>query len=543
MPKQILFDEAARRKLQAGVNKLADTVRVTLGPKGRNVLLDKGYGAPQVTNDGVTIAKEIELPDKIENMGAEVVREVASNTNDVAGDGTTTATILAQSIINEGFKMVAAGASPRALKRGIDAATEAAVEQLNGMAEKISGNKDEIAHVATNSADDEEMGRIIAEVMTHVGKDGVVTVEEAQTFGLSKEFVEGMQFDRGYISPYMVTNAERMEARYDKPGILITDQKISAMGDIVPVMEKLAQSGRKELVIIAEDVDGEALATLVVNKLRGTFNTLAIKAPAFGDRKKEMLADIAVVTGGEVISEDRGMKLENTELNMLGSADKIIATKETTTVVGGKGKKAAVEGRVAQIKAAIENTESTFDREKLMERLAKLSGGVAVIRVGAATEIETKQKQQKLEDALNATRAALEEGIVPGGGVAFIRMAKALDAVKLKDSDEAAGVKILRRALEAPLRQLAENAGIDEGVAVNTVAKGTGAFGINFKTMEEGDLKKDGVIDPAKVVRSALQNAASAAGMLLTTEAVVAQLPEDKPEAGMPGMGDMMGGM
>jgi len=545
MAKEILYNEEARRRLQAGVNKLADAVRVTLGPKGKNVLLDKGYGAPAVTNDGVSIAKEIELADRVENMGAELVKEVASNTDNNAGDGTTTATILAQSIINEGLKAVAAGANPRAVKRGVDKAAESAVAELAKIAQKISASKEEIAQVAINSADDEEMGTIIAEVINEVGKDGVVTVEESQTFGFSKEFVEGMQFDKGYVSPYMVTNGERMESVMERPYILVTDAKVSAMADILPLLEKVAKSGRKDLVIIADDVEGEALTTFVVNKLRGTFNVLAIKAPGFGDRKKEILEDIATVTGAEVVSEERGLKLEATELTMLGEATKVIATKDSTTIVDGRGAKADVTKRVNQLRATIETTESKFDKEKLQERLAKLSGGVAVIRVGAATETEMKQKQQKMEDALRATRAALEEGIVPGGGVAFIRMAKAINPALIKDEEERVGATILQRALEAPLRQLAENAGLDGGVLVEKVKKSVGAKGYNFKTMKDADdlvdLKAEGVIDPAKVVRSALQNAASAAGMLLTTEAVVAEIPEEKKESGgmpggMPGM-------
>ncbi|MEX0877419.1 MAG: chaperonin GroEL [Candidatus Spechtbacterales bacterium] len=547
MSKEILYGEEARRKLQSGVNKLADAVRVTLGPKGRNVLVDRGYGAPMVTNDGVTIAKEIELKDKIENMGAALVKDVANQTNEAAGDGTTSATILAQAILNEGFKNIAAGASPRALKRGIDKAVEAAVEELANISEQISEKKEDIEHVATNSADDKEMGHIIAEAISEVGKDGVVTVEESQTFGLSKELVEGLQFDKGYISAYMVTNAERMEAVYEKPYILITNQKISAMSDIVPILEKLAQSGKKDLVIIAEDVEGEALATLVVNKLRGTFNTLAVKPPGFGDRRKEMLEDIAILTGGEFIAEDRGQKLENVELNMLGTADKVTSTKESTTIIGGQGKKDAIEKRVAQIKNAIDASDSDFDKEKLQERLAKMAGGVAVIKVGAATEVESKQKQQKLEDALNAARAAIEEGIVPGGGVAYIRMSEAVRKLELDDKDEQVGVEIVYRALEAPLRQLAENAGMDTGVMVNKVRGAEGANGFNFKTMQEEDLKKGGVMDPTKVVRSALQNASSATGMLLTTEATISDNPEDDKdsEGGMaggmpPGMGGMM---
>ena len=542
MAKQILFNEDARRKLQAGVNKLADAVRVTLGPKGKNVLVDKGYGAPDITNDGVGIAKEIDLKDKVENMGAELVKDVASRTNDVAGDGTTTATILAQAIINEGMKNLSAGANPRALKRGIDKAVEVAVEEIQKLSKKISGNKQDIAQVAVNSADDEEMGQIIAEVMSEVGKDGVVTVEEGQTFGLSKELVSGMRFDKGYVSPYMVTDVNRMEAVFEKPYILVTDKKISALNEIVPVLEKVAQGGRKELVIIAEEVEGEALATLVVNKLRGTFNTLAISAPGFGDRRKEMLEDIAVVTGAEFISEDRGQKLENIELNMLGEAEKVVSTKEDTTIVDGKGAKEAVDKRVNQIRMAIKSSDSDFDKEKLQERLAKLAGGVAVIKVGAATEVETNQKKQKLEDALSASRASLEEGIVPGGGVTFIRAAKALEKLNLKDEDEHTGVDILYRALHAPLRQLAINAGLEAGVVVAKVKDGEGDFGYNVQKMKYEKMLEAGIVDPTKVVRSALQNAASAAGMLLTTDVTITEEPkEDKDE--MPSMGGGMQGM
>ncbi|MDP4010538.1 MAG: chaperonin GroEL [Candidatus Spechtbacteria bacterium] len=541
MPKQILYGEDARKKLQEGVNKLADVVRVTLGPKGRNVLLDKGFGAPQVTNDGVTIAKEIELKDKFENMGAELVKDIANRTNDVAGDGTTTATILAQSIINEGLKNLTVGANPRALKRGIDKAVERCVKALEKMSQKIS-SKEEIAHVATNAADDAEMGNFIAEIMHEVGPEGVVSIEESQTFGLSKEMVEGLQFDKGYVSPYMITDADRMEAAFENPYILVTDQKISAMNDIVPLMEKISKSGKKELVIVADDFEGEALATLIVNKLRGTFNTLAVKAPGFGDRKNEILEDIAIVTGAEFISEDRGLKLENADITMLGEATRVVSTKETTTVIGGKGTKKSVEGRVSQIKAAIKRSDSDFDREKLQERMAKLAGGVAVIRVGAATEVEAKQKKQKLEDTLSATRAAMEEGVVLGGGVAFIKLSDVLKDLKLKEKDEQEGVEILLRALESPLRQLAENAGLDGGSIIKKVKTATGdSTGYNFQTMKLEDLKKSGVIDPTKVVRSALQNAASATGMLLTTEAAITDEEEDEKESakgggGMPGM-------
>lgn len=551
MSKQILYNEEARKKLQDGVNKLASAVRVTLGPKGKNVLLDKGYGAPSVTNDGVSIAKDVELEDKVENMGAELVKEVASNTDNNAGDGTTTATILATEIMNEGLKAISTGASPRAIKRGIDSATQIAIKELGKISQAISTSKKEIEQIATISADDKEMGSIIASVIGEVGKDGVVTVEESQTFGFSKELVEGMQFDQGYVSPYMITHSDRMEAVYEKPYILVTDIKISAIADILPLLEKLAKEGKKDLVIIAEDMEGEALATLVVNKLRGTFNALSVKAPGFGDRKKEMLEDIAIVTGAELITEQTGMKLENVETSMLGTASKIISTKDNTTIIDGKGSKTALEKRISQIRVALDSTESSFDREKLEERLAKLSGGVAVIKVGAATEVEMKQKQQKMEDALKATRAAIEEGIVPGGGVSFIRMATAIDVKDVKGEDEKSGAKIIKKILEAPLRQLAENAGVDGGVLVEKIKNSTGAMGYDINTMKNTDdlvdLIEQGIIDPAKVVRSALENASSASGMLLTTDVTVTELPEEKkdmpamPPGGMPpGMGGMM---
>ena len=526
MAKQILFDEKARKALKRGVDKLADAVKITLGPKGRNVVLDKGFGAPTITNDGVTIAKEIELEDKIENMGAEIMKEVASKTNDIAGDGTTTATLLAQAIINEGLKNVAAGANPIGIKRGIDKATKALVEALKKLSRPIK-SKEEIAQVATVSSQDSEVGKLISDVMDTVGKDGVVTVEESQTFGLSKEVVEGLKFDKGYISPYMITDAERMRAELKNPYILITDQKISSINTILPLLEKLASTGKKEVVIIAEEVEGEALATLVVNKLRGTFNALAVKAPGFGDRRKEMLEDIAVVTGGKVISEEVGLKLENTEVNMLGEADRVIATKEDTTIVGGKGRKSEIEKRVSQVKIQIKQADSDFDREKLQERLAKLSGGVAVIKVGAATEVEQKEKQHRIEDALSATRAAIEEGIVPGGGVALLRVEYALDEVKTRDDDEATGVKIIKKALEEPIRQIAKNAGVDGSVVVQNIRKKEeSSYGYNADTQKYEDLIKAGIIDPTKVTRSALQNAASASAMLLTTEVVVAEKPE-----------------
>lgn len=544
MAKQILYSEEARHALKRGIDKLANAVRVTLGPKGRNVLLDKGFGAPNITNDGVSIAKEIDLPDKVENMGAELIKEVANKTNDVAGDGTTTATVLTQAIVTEGIKNVAAGGNPLAIKRGIDKGVEAVVAELYKISEKVSGKKEEIAQVATISAEDAGLGNMIADIISEVGKDGVVTVEESQTFGLSKEFVEGMQFDKGYISPYMITNAERMESVFEDPYILVTDQKISSIGDIVPLMEKMAKAGKKDLVIIADEVEGEALATLVVNKLRGIFNTLAVKAPGFGDRKKEMMQDVATVVGAEFVSEERGLKLENLEVASLGQAHRVVSTKDNTTIVGGKGVKAEIDKRVRQIKMQIEQTDSEFDREKLQERLAKLSGGVAIIRVGAATEVEMKQKKDKIEDALAATRAAVEEGIVPGGGTALIRALSALDTVRGLNKEEKVGVAILKQALDAPAKQIAENSGMDGAVVVDKIKAGKGNFGFNAATLEYEDLRAAGIIDPTKVVRSALQNAASASGMILTTEVVVVELPEKKGKGGgmpggMPGMGGM----
>ncbi len=537
MAKQILYKEEARKKLKEGADKLANAVKVTLGPKGRNVVLDKGFGSPTITNDGVSIAKEIELEDKTENLGAEIVKEVAEKTNDIAGDGTTTAVVLAQSIIAEGLKNVEAGANPLALRRGIEKGVERIVEALKKNSKKIT-NKEEIAQVATISAEDKEIGNLIAEVMQEVGKDGVITVEESKAFGIQKEIVKGLQFDRGYVSAYMITDTERMEAVFEDPYILITDKKISSIQEILPVLEKVAQSGKKELVIIADDVDGEALATLVVNKLRGIFNTLAVKSPGFGDRRKEMLQDIAVVTAAEVISEEVGLKLENIELKQLGQARRVVSAKENTTIVDGKGEKEKIDARIKQIKKELESTESDFDKEKIQERLAKLVGGVAVIKVGAVTEIEQKSKQHKTEDALNATRAAVEEGIVPGGGVALIRTISSLDELKL-EGDELTGLNILRRALESPIRQIAQNAGIDGAVVVQKVREGQEGFGFNAQTMEYQDLMKTGIVDPAKVVRSALQNAASAASMLLTTEVVVVEKPEEKKKTGgMSQMGD-----
>ncbi|MBU4351167.1 chaperonin GroEL [Patescibacteria group bacterium] len=542
MAKDIFYQETARKKMKAGVDKLADAVRITLGPKGRNVVLDKGFGVPTITNDGVTVAKEVELEDRTENLGAEIIKEVAEKTNDVAGDGTTTAVILAQAIIAEGLKNVAAGADPMALKRGIEKASRAVIAKLKEMSKPISG-KVGISQVATISAADPEIGNLIAEVMDEIGKDGVVTVEESQTFGLQKEIVKGLQFDKGYISHYMVTNVERMVAELEDPYILITEKKISSLQEILPIMEKIAQAGKKDLVIIAEDVDGDALATMVINKLRGNFRALAVKAPGFGDRKKEFLQDMAAVCGGQLIAEDLGLKIENIELKMLGSARKVVSTKENTTIIEGKGKKEDIDSRINQIKNELKETDSSFDKEKLQERLAKLSGGVAIIKVGAATEVEQKAKQLKAEDALNATKAAIEEGIVPGGGVALLRSLEALKNLTLQ-GDEKTGLEILKKALEAPIRQIAQNAGIDGAVVAEEVKKNKGAFGFNAATMEYQDLIENGIIDPTKVVRTALENAVSAASMLLTTEAVIAEKPEDKDKKGMPGgMGGMgMGG-
>ena len=537
MAKQILYSEEARTKLKAGVDKLANAVKVTLGPKGRNVVLDEGFGAPTITNDGVTIAKKIELEDKIENLGAEIVKEVASKANDVVGDGTTTATVLAQAVIVEGLKNVTAGANPLALKRGLEKATKDVVAFLKSMSRSVT-TKEEMAQVATISAEDKELGSLIAEIMQEVGKDGVVTIEESQTFGIQKEIVKGLQFDRGYISPYMITNAERMESALEDPYILLCDKKISSLQEILPALEAVAKAGKKELVIIADDVDGDALATLVVNKLRGVFNALAVKAPGFGDRKKEMLEDIAVVTGAQVISEDLGLKLDKIELSQLGSARRVVATKDDTIVVEGKGNKEAIDARISQIRSILKETTSEFDKEKLQERLAKLSGGVAVIRVGAATEVEQKARQHKTEDALSATKAAVEEGIVPGGGVALLRAVAALDESSIHDPEEKLGMRILKRALQEPIRQIAENSGKDGAVVASEVAKGEGAFGYNAATDTFEDLVLAGVVDPTKVVRVALESAVSAAATLLTMEVVVADLPEkeDRPK-GMPSMG------
>jgi len=535
MPKQLLFDEKARQALKKGVDKLAKAVRITLGPRGRAVVLEKGYGAPVITRDGVTIAKEIELEDKIENIGAELIKEVASKTNDLAGDGTTTATLLAQVLINESIKNVAAGIDPIGVQKGMQNAYEVVLETLKKLSQKIS-TKEEIAQVATISSRDKEIGNLIAEVIDTVGKDGVVTVEESQTLGLSKELVEGLQFDRGYISPYMITNPERMEAVLEDPYILVTDRKISSVNELLPLLEKLVQSGKKELVIIADEVEGEALATLVVNKLRGVFNVLAVKAPGFGDRRKEMLEDIAIVTGADFISEDVGRKLENVDITSLGQAHRVISNKDNTTIVGGKGSKEQIEKRISQIKLQIQKTDSEFDKEKLQERLGKLSGGVAVIKVGAATEVEQKEKQHRIEDAVAATKAAIEEGIVPGGGVALVRAAESvkelINKFEKEQLAEIVGAKIVLEALYAPLKQIAENAGYNGPVVLDKVLAQKDDYGFNAATGKYENLIKAGIVDPTKVTRSALQNAVSIASMFLITEAVVADLPEKKEKSG-----------
>ena len=539
--KELKYAEDARKALEGGVDTVANAVKVTLGPKGRYVVLDKRYGAPTITNDGVTIAREIEVEDVFQNQGAQLVREVATATNDVAGDGTTTATVLAQAIVHAGMKNVSAGANPLALKRGIEAAVEQVVDDIKAQAKEISG-KDQIARVASISAADDEIGDVIADAIEKVGKDGVVNVEEGQTFGMDLEFTEGMQFDKGYISPYMVTDPERMEAVLEDPYILIANQKIGSVRDLLPILEQMVQSG-KPLLIIAEDVEGEALATLVVNKLRGTFTGLAVKAPGFGDRRKRMLEDIAILTGGEVITEEMGLKLENTQLSQLGHARRVVIAKDTTTIIDGAGEADAIKGRINQIKTEIENTDSDFDKEKLQERLAKLSGGVAVVKVGAATETEMKEKKHRVEDALQATRAALEEGIVPGGGIALLHAAKAIRLEGFEDEDEKTGAKIVLRALEEPLRQIAENAGLEGSVVVNDVRKAKTGQGLNAITGEIVDLVKEGIIDPAMVTRSALQNAASIAKNILTTEAIVAEIPEKDSGGGGGGMPDMSGMM
>jgi chaperonin GroEL len=539
--KELLFNEDARRALERGVNILADAVKVTLGPKGRYVVLDKKFGAPTITNDGVTIAREIEVEDVFENQGAQLVREVATATNDVAGDGTTTATLLAQAIVREGLKNVAAGANPMGLKRGIESAVDTVVGDLKKQSKEISG-KEDIARVASISSREREIGDVIADAIEKVGKDGVVNVEEGQTFGLELEFTEGMQFDKGYLSPYMITDAERMEAVLDDPYVLIANQKIGAVKDILPVLEQVIQAGRP-LLIVAEDVEGESLATVVVNKLRGTFTAVAVKAPGFGDRRKRMLEDIAILSGGEVITEEMGLKLENTKLSQLGRARKVVITKDTTTIIDGAGESEGIKARIKQLKSEIETTDSDFDREKLQERLAKLAGGVAVVKVGAATETEMKEKKHRVEDALQATRAALEEGIVPGGGVALLNAGKAIKLDTL-EGDERTGASIVARSLEEPVRQLAQNAGLEGSIVVDKVRNGTKGQGLNVDTGEYEDLVKAGIIDPTMVTRSALQNAASIAKNILTTEAVVAEAPEKAGAGvggGMPGgMPDMM---
>jgi chaperonin GroEL len=545
--KELKYGSEARKSLELGVDAVANAVKVTLGPKGRYVVLDKKFGAPTITNDGVTIAREIEVEDVFENQGAQLVREVATATNDVAGDGTTTATVLAQAIVRQGLKNVAAGANPLALKRGIEKAVDEVVKNIASQSKEVSG-KDQIARVATISAGDDEIGDVIADAIEKVGKDGVVNVEEGQTFGMDLEFTEGMQFDKGYISPYMVTDQDRMEAVLEDPYILIANQKIGSVRDVLPVLEQVIQSG-KTILIIAEDVEGESLATLVVNKLRGTFTGVAVKAPGFGDRRKRMLEDIAILTSAEVITEELGLKLENTEVSQLGRARRVVVTKDTTTIVDGAGDAEAIKGRINQIKAEVENTDSDFDREKLQERLAKLSGGVAVVKVGAATETEMKEKKHRVEDALQATRAALEEGIVPGGGVALLQASAAVSIGENGASvdgsdDERTGANIVLRALEEPLRQLAENAGLEGSVVVNDVRKAKKGNGLNAATNEIVDLVAAGVIDPAMVTRSALQNAASIAKNILTTEAIVAEVPEKEAAGGMPGGGmPDMGGM
>ncbi|MCX7637941.1 MAG: chaperonin GroEL [Cyclobacteriaceae bacterium] len=538
MAKEITFDTTARERLKRGVDKLADAVKVTLGPKGRNVILDKKFGAPAVTKDGVSVAKEIELKDPIENMGAQLVKEVASKTADAAGDGTTTATVLAQAIFNHGIKNVAAGANPMDLKRGIDKAVAAVVEHLKKQSKKIKDSS-EIQQVATISANnDETIGKMIADAMDKVGKDGVITVEEAKGTETEVKTVEGMQFDRGYLSPYFVTNTEKMEAELDNPYILIYDKKISGMKELLPILEATVQTG-KPLLIIAEEVEGEALATLVVNKIRGALRVAAVKAPGFGDRRKAMLEDIAILTGGQVISEERGYKLENATLDYLGRAEKVIIDKDNTTIVNGSGKKSEIQGRINQIKAQIETTTSDYDREKLQERLAKLSGGVAILYVGAATEVEMKEKKDRVDDALHATRAAVQEGIIPGGGVAYLRAIEALKDVETENEDQETGVNIIRQALEAPLRIIAENAGQEGSVVVNKVREGKKDFGYNARENKYEEFFSAGIIDPTKVARLALENAASIAGLLLTTEAVVSEIPEEKEAAPAPGRGGM----
>ncbi|HLB62720.1 MAG TPA: chaperonin GroEL [Actinomycetota bacterium] len=534
--KLITFEETARRGLERGMDQLADAVKITLGPKGRNVVLEKKWGAPTITNDGVSIAKEIELEDPLEKIGAELVKEVAKKTDDVAGDGTTTATVLAQSMVKEGLRNVAAGANPMALKRGIERATEVVVEAIKNQSKEVE-TKDEIAHVGAISAADPEIGEEIAEAVDKVGKDGVITVEESNTFGMELDLVEGMRFDKGYISPYFITDPERMEAVLEEPYVLLANLKVSSVKDLLPVLEKVMQTG-KPVVVLAEDVEGEALATLVVNKIRGTFKSAAVKAPGFGDRRKAMLQDIAILTGGQVISEEVGLKLENATLDLLGKARKVVVTKDDTTIVEGEGKDEDIKGRINQIKAEIEKTDSDYDREKLQERLAKLSGGVAVIKVGAATEVELKEKKHRIEDAVQSTKAAVEEGIVPGGGVALLNAQAALDKADL-EGDEATGALIVRRSLEEPLKQIAANAGLEGGVVVEKVRSLDPGWGLDAASGDYSDMVKAGIIDPTKVTRSALQNAASIAALFLTTEAVVAEKPEKEKAPAMPGGGDM----
>jgi len=542
MAKILKFNEEARRGLEAGVNKLADAVKVTLGPKGRNVVLDKKFGAPTITNDGVSIAREVELEDPFENMGAQLVKEVATKTNDVAGDGTTTATVLAQALVREGLRNVAAGANPMGLKKGIEAAVAAAVDSIADQAVQVDDSKEQIANVAGISAADATIGQVLADAIEKVGKDGVVTVEESNTFGMDLEFVEGMQFDKGYLSPYFVSDPERQEAVLEEPYILLNQGKISSVQDMLPVLEKVMQSGRP-LLIISEDVEGEALATLVVNKIRGTFSSVAVKAPGFGERRKAMLQDMAILTGGQVIAEEVGLKLDGVSLEMMGSARKVVVTKDETTIIEGAGESSEVEGRISQIKREIDETDSDWDREKLQERLAKLAGGVAVVQVGAATEVELKEKKHRIEDALSATRAAIEEGVVAGGGTALLRARPAVASViEGLDGDMATGARIVYAALEAPARLIADNAGFEGAVMVREIESATGHTGLNALTGEMVDLVEAGVIDPAKVTRAALQNAASIAALLLTTEVLVADKPE--PESAMPGGGmDPMGGM
>ena len=544
MPKILKFDEEARRGLETGVNKLADAVKVTLGPKGRNVVLDKKFGAPTITNDGVSIAREVELDDQFENMGAQLVKEVATKTNDIAGDGTTTATVLAQALVREGLRNVAAGANPMALKRGIEAAVEAAVDALAEQAVPVSTDKEKVQSVASISAADAAVGETLAEAFDKVGKDGVITVEESNTFGMDLDFVEGMQFDKGYLSPYFVTDPERQEAVLEEPYVLLNQGKISAVSDLLPVLEKVMQTG-KPLLIIAEDVEGEALATLVVNKIRGTFNSTAVKAPGFGERRKAMLQDMAILTGGQVVAEEVGLKLDSVDLSLMGSARKVVITKDDTTIVEGAGDTADVEGRVSQIKTEIDNTDSDWDREKLQERLAKLAGGVAVVQVGAATEVELKETKHRIEDAISATRAAIDEGIVAGGGTALLRSRAAVAEVAASlDGDEATGARIIGEALSAPTRLIAENAGHEGAIVVREVEAASGSEGFDAVAGEIVDLIDAGVIDPVKVTRAALQNAASIAGLMLTTEVLVADKPEEKPPPGPPGGGmDGMGGM